>query len=253
MAFTGQVALVTGGGSGMGQRACERLASQGAKVAAIDVNEEGLERTAAGSPGVETFAVDVTDHERVAEVVRDIEQRLGPIDRVMAAAAIMPTALVLDMPTETFHRVMRIDYEGVVNTVKATLPGMVERRRGDMVVFGSLMALLPTMHLAAYCAAKAAVAMFTEIAYHENRDSGVRFACVCPPMVTTPLIEQATSQPKTLGEAKPMSPDEVLDAIEAALEKGAFWVTPGQAKGAVVARRLIPNLIWKNMHKIEGI
>lgn len=253
MTRTVGVALVTGGGSGMGQRACERLAAAGAKVAALDVNEEGLDRTVSGSPGVEPFVVDVTDHRAVEKAVAEVEERLGPIDRVMAAAAIMPSGLVLDMPTEMFHRVMRIDYEGVVNTVKATLPGMVERGRGDMVVFASLMGHLPTMHLAAYCAAKAAVVAFTEITYHENRASGVRFACVCPPMVTTPLIGQATSNPKVLGEAVPLTPDEVLDDIERCLDKGRFTVAPGQAGGAIVARRMIPKLIWKNMHKIEGV
>lgn len=253
MAFTGQVALVTGGGSGMGQRACERLAGRGAKVAAVDVDADGLARTATGTSGVETYPVDVTDAAALAEVVADVETRLGPIDRVVAAAAIMPTGLALDVSTETFHRVMRVDYEGVVNTVLATLPQMVARGRGDVVVFSSLMGLLPTMHFSAYCAAKAAVATFTEIVHHENRASGVRFVCVCPPMVQTPLLEQVTSDPKVMGEGEPMTADEVLDAIEDALERGRFWVTPGQARYAVVARRLVPRLIWRNMHRIEGV
>jgi NAD(P)-dependent dehydrogenase (short-subunit alcohol dehydrogenase family) len=254
VAFHGRVALVTGGGSGMGQRACERMAARGHSVAAVDIDEAGLERTAASNPNIRTYVCDVTDTEGVEKVVAEVEADLGPVDRTMAAAAIMPSGLVTDMDAATFKRVMDIDYGGVVNVVKATLPGMLERRSGDQIVFASLMGHLPTMHLAAYCAAKFAVRAFTEITYHENRASGVRFACVCPPMVKTPLLNQITTDMKAMDAGDdPLTPDQVLDAIEADLDKGRFWVMPGQAKGATIAQRMIPNLIWKNMHKIEGI
>ncbi|WP_052666554.1 SDR family NAD(P)-dependent oxidoreductase [Nitriliruptor alkaliphilus] len=254
MAFHGRVALVTGGGSGMGQRACERLAARGHDVAAIDVDEAGLERTAASDPRIRTYVCDVTDTEGVEKVVAEVESDLGPVDRTIAAAAIMPSGLIADMDAATIRRVMDIDYGGVVNVVKATLPGMLERRTGDQIIFSSLMGHMPTMHLGAYCAAKFAVRAFTEILYHENRASGVRFACVCPPMVETPLLSQVTTDMKAMDAgAEPLTPDQVLDAIEADLDKGRFWVMPGQAKGASVAARLIPKLIWKNMHKIEGI
>lgn len=254
MAFHGRVALVTGGGSGMGQRACERLAARGHDVAAIDVDEAGLERTAASSDRIRTYVCDVTDIEGVEKVVAEVEADLGPVDRTMAAAAIMPSGLIADMDAAAIKRVMDIDYGGVVNVVKATLPGMLERRHGDQIIFASLMGHLPTMHLGAYCAAKFAVRAFAEILYHENRASGVRFACVCPPMVKTPLLKQVTTDMKAMDAGDdPLTPDQVLDAIETDLDKGRFWVMPGQAKGATIAARLIPNLIWKNMHKIEGI
>jgi len=253
MGFKGRVALVTGAGSGMGQRACERLAAQGATIAALDVNAEGLERTAASSDSIHTFTCDVTDWDAVSNVVDKVEADLGPIDRMMAAAAIMPSGLAMDMDVADYKRVMDIDYLGVVHAVKATLPRMLDRRSGQQVVFSSLMGFLPTMHLAAYCAAKFAVRAFFEVTYHENRGRGVQFALVAPPAVQTPLLDQATSNPKTLGEAKILAPDEVLDAIEAGLDKDKFVIGPGQAKGALIAQRLIPDLIWKNMHKIEGI
>jgi NAD(P)-dependent dehydrogenase (short-subunit alcohol dehydrogenase family) len=254
VAFHGRVALVTGGGSGMGQRACERLAARGHDVAALDVDEEGLQKTAAANPRIRPFVCDVTDTERVEKVVAEVEAELGPIDRTMAAAAIMPSGLIADMDTAAILKVMEIDYGGVVNVVKATLPGMLERRSGDQVIFASLMGHLPTMHLGAYCAAKFAVRAFAEILYHENRASGIRFACVSPPMVSTPLLSQVTTNMKSMDAgADPLTPDQVLDAVESHLEKGRFWVMPGQAKGAAVAARLVPNQIWKNMHKIEGI
>lgn len=253
MAFRGNVALVTGGGSGMGQRACERLAAGGATVVALDVDEEGLAKTSVTNERIHTFVCDVTDLDRLREIVEQVETDLGLIDRTLAAAAIMPTSLLAEHDIEQIHRVMDIDYKGVVNTVLTTLPGMLERRRGDMIVFASLMGYMPVMYLGAYCAAKAAVKQFTEILYHENRDRGVRFALVAPPMVNTPLLDQVTTGLKSLERAKPLSPDEVLDAIEEHLEKGRFEVLPGQARVGSLSYRLIPKLVWKNMHDIEGI
>lgn len=255
MAFRGKVALVTGGGSGMGQRACERLARGGAQVAALDVNTEGLEVTASKSDRISTFACDVTDWDAVQKVVAEVEEKLGPIDRTISAAAIMPTGLLTEMDVELIKKLVEIDYFGVVHTVKATLPGMLERRRGDQVIFSSLMGFLPTMYLGAYCAAKAAVATFAEVLAHENQDSGVRFTLVAPPNVSTPLLDQVTSPMKTLNDKRtpdPLTSDEVLDAIEDSLEKGEFLCAPGAASASIKARRFIPGLIWKNMHKIEG-
>lgn len=252
MGFNGKVALVTGGGSGMGQRACERMAHQGIKVAALDVSEEGLAKTAAVSNNIRTYRCDVTNLEEVQDIVKQVEADLGPIDRTMAAAAIMPTSLLAEQDIAQIHLIMDIDYKGVVNTVLSTLPGMMERRHGDMIVFASLMGYMPTMYMGAYCAAKAAVRSFTEVLAHENQSSGIRFALVAPPLVKTPLLDQVTSPMKSLDQAKPLSPDNILDAIEEHLDKGKLEVLPGQAKMGAIAYRLIPGAIWKNMHKIEG-
>lgn len=253
MPFDGRVALVTGGGSGMGQRACQRMAHQGVRVAALDVNDEGLAKTGVTSDLITTYHCDVTDLDAVTDVIGKVEADLGPIDRVMAAAAIMPTSLLADQDIAQIHKVMDIDYHGVVNTVMPVLPGMLERGRGDVVVFASLMGYMPSPYLGAYCAAKAAVKVFTEILYHENRDSGLRFALVAPPMVQTPLLDQVTTGLKSLEQAKPMTADQVLDAIEEHLDAGKFEILPGQAKAGAIAYRMIPKQIWKNLHKIEGL
>lgn len=255
MAFRGKVALITGAGSGMGQLAAIRLAQRGAQVAALDVNEEGLAATAAQAEGIHTWVCDVRDADRVQKVVEEVTDRLGPIDRTVAAAAIMPNGLLAEMDVDTIRRVTEIDYLGVVHTVKATLPGMLERGRGDQIIFSSLMGFMPTMYLGAYCAAKAAVATFAEVLYHENRNRGVRFVLVAPPTVQTPLLDQVTSPLKVLHDRRapaPLAPGEVLDAIERSLEAGEFLCAPGQAKMAIRMRRFIPGLVWRNIHQIEG-
>lgn len=253
MSFAGQVVFITGGGSGMGRLAAQRMADAGAKVAAVDINEAGLAETAEGREGIHTWRLDVTDNQAVLGTVKEVEDRLGPIDRVYNAAAIMPTGLLMEQDTETILRIMEIDYNGVVHVAKAVLPGMLERGRGDLINFASIAGWGPTLHFGAYNAAKFAVVAFSEVLHHENRDKGVRIIAVCPPPVATPLLEQATSKPKVLEVGKPIPPGLVLDAIERDLAKGKPFCFPnGQTKLAQVMRRLFPGLVWWGVHRIEG-
>jgi short-subunit dehydrogenase len=113
---------------------------------------------------------------------------------------------------------------------------------------------LPTVLVGAYNASKFAVLAFTEVLYHEHINSNIRFACVCPPPVATPLLKQGhdTVWPKTLDQAPPIEPQEVWNAIEAALDKNQFMVFPGKGTKMVWRlRRWLPGMIWKNIHKIE--
>ena len=253
MSFASQVVFVTGGGSGMGRLAARRMADAGAKVAAVDVNEAGLAETAEGREGVHTWRLDVTDNQAVLATVKDVEDRLGPIDRVYNATAIMPTGLLMEQDTETITRIMDVDYNGVVHVAKAILPGMLERGRGDLINFASIAGWGPSLHFGAYNAAKFAVVAFSEVLYHENRGRGVRIIAVCPPPVATPLLDQATSKPRMLEIGKPIPPGRVLDAIERDLAKGKPFCFPtAQTKLAQVMRRFAPGLVWWMVHRVEG-
>jgi NAD(P)-dependent dehydrogenase (short-subunit alcohol dehydrogenase family) len=254
MAFHGEVVFVTGAASGMGRLAARNMARAGAKVAALDVNEEGLRATAEGLDNVRCYALDVTDTRAVERRVQEVEAEFGPIDRVYNAAAIMPTELLLDQDLATIHRVMDINYGGVSTVCQTVMPGMLERGRGDMIIFASIAGWLPTMHFGAYNASKFAVVAYTEVLYHETRGKGVRVVCVCPPPVDTPLLEQAKSKPKVLEQMPPIDPQNVLDAIEEGLEKGRLFVFPGRGtKLAWRMRRWMPGLMWWNVHRTEGM
>jgi NAD(P)-dependent dehydrogenase (short-subunit alcohol dehydrogenase family) len=240
----------------MGRLAARRLADAGARVAGLDVNEAGLRETAEGRPGVRCYPVDVTDAAALEKVVAQVEAELGPPDRVMNAAAIMPLGRLLEQDLRVIHRVMDINYAGLVTVTKLTLPGMLERGQGDFVNFASMAGWMPTLFMGAYDASKFAVVAFSEVLYHENRGRGVRFACVCPPPVATPLLDQgrATHWPRLLDQMPPIAPEAVLDAVEDALEAGRFWVFPG--RGTALGwrmRRFLPDLLWRRVHQVEGL
>jgi NAD(P)-dependent dehydrogenase (short-subunit alcohol dehydrogenase family) len=248
------VALVTGAASGMGRLAAERMAADGRPVAAIDLDGAGLQSLAESSPRIRPIALDVTSTSDLETAAKQVESELGPVERVYAAAGIQPTGHLLNMQPEQIQRVMEVNYGGIVNTALALLPRMLERGRGELVLFGSIASWVPNMHFGAYAASKFAVAAFAEVLYHENRGSGVRICCVCPPPVDTPLHRQATSKPKMLDFGPPrMAPAVVLDAIDKGLARGKLFVFPGwqNAVGWRI-RRFAPWLLWRIDHRVEG-
>lgn len=260
MAFHGRVAVVTGGGSGMGRIFARRMADGGAQVAIVDVNETGLHETKDGRPNIHPYVCDVTDRARVEEVIATVEREHGAIDRVVHAAAIMPASPLLSDDPERVKRLMRINYDGTVHLTYATVPKMVERGSGDFIVFGSVAAYALTPNLGAYCATKGAVNAFVEVLIMENQGSGVRIHLTCPPMVNTPLIKQAldTAPPKSLQKGLDRNiaakPEEIVELIERAVEKGQSISFPGpMAKGLYGMRRLSPNLLWKIILREERV
>lgn len=252
MSSGNEVALITGGASGMGQLMALRLARAGRRVAIVDLNQKALDATATQANGIHAFACDVTDAAQLQSLVDRVEQELGPIGRLATAAGIMPAQSVSAMPVERFAQVMRVNYEGMVNTVKAVLPHMQARGRGDIILFGSLAGVVFSQNFAAYGASKAAVNAFGEVLAEELRGSGLRVLTVRPGAVDTPLIQQATGEgglkglQKQASSGRMASPEQILDAIEAGLQKGLSVVYPNaEAKIGQLLRRLSPSLTWK--------
>jgi short-subunit dehydrogenase len=176
------------------------------------------------------------------------------------AAGIMPASKVLDDDPVRVKRLMAVNYEGTVNMVFATLKKMVERGHGDFIVFSSVAAQALAPNLGAYCATKAAVSALMEVLIRENDGSGVRIHLTCPPMVKTPLLQQAfdTGPPKSLQKGLDRNlvadPADIVELIERELERGAAISYPtAMAKGLYNMRRLAPNLLWKIILREERV
>jgi NAD(P)-dependent dehydrogenase (short-subunit alcohol dehydrogenase family) len=258
MAFHGNVAVVTGGASGMGRIAALRLAHQGARVAIVDLNDRALQETAAESDNITPFKCDVSDLEQVQQLIQDVESTVGPIDRLTHCAAIMPGQSLKDMPAENITRMMSINYGGTVNLVKTVMPLMEQRGSGDIIMFGSMAGDVLTHNLGGYCATKSATNTFAEVLVRENLNSPIRFLLVCPPMVNTPLVKQAMdngpgSLHMALDSGRMATPESIIDATETALEKGRWVVRPGEAAFMVLWRRLFPGLLWMVMAKANKV
>lgn len=245
------VALVTGAASGMGQLAARRLGAAGSSVAAVDVDDVGLDATVSRAPTMRPWVCDVTDPAAVERVVKEVEAAFGPVDRVVHAAGVCLPGLLAEQGIDEIARTIDVNYLGTVRVVKAVLPGMLERRRGDVVMFASLSGWLPSPHLGAYSASKHAVVAFGEVLAYENRGSGVRVACVCPPVVETPMLDGIRARDAfALGGQDGIEPAVVLDAIERALDAGELFVLPGKGTKTVWrTRRFAPRLVWRQIER----
>jgi NAD(P)-dependent dehydrogenase (short-subunit alcohol dehydrogenase family) len=248
---TPAVALVTGAASGMGQLAARRLAAAGASVAAVDVDGDRLAATVERAPTMRAWECDVTDSGAVERLVKEVESALGPIDRLVHAAGICLPGLLAEQPLEEVDRTIAVNYLGTANAVLSVLPGMLDRRHGEVVAFASLAGWLPSPRLGAYSASKHAVVAFLEVLAYENRGSGVRFACVCPPVVDTPMVAGIRARDEAaLGGQRGIDAGVVLDAVERSLDADELFVLPGRGTKSVWrARRFAPGLIWRQIER----
>ena len=181
--FSGRVALVTGGASGIGAATAGRLMAEGARVASLDLG---------GVPpdGALALGGDVSDSAQVARAVQRTNEELGPIDVLVCSAGIpgasIPTVEVTD---EEWRRVMAVDADGVFFCNRAVLPGMIERGYGRIVNVASIAGKEGNPMAAAYSSAKAAVIAMTKAIGKDVARTGVLVNCVAPAVIETSILE----------------------------------------------------------------
>jgi short-subunit dehydrogenase len=250
--MSARVAVVTGGASGLGRIFALRMAAQGIRVGVVDRDPEALTTVASESSNVHPVRCDVSRSEELGAALTEIESTLGTIDRLVTCAAIMPTSKLANQETRGIQGVMAVNYGGTVNAVQSVLPAMARRRAGELILFGSTGGSVLVPDCGAYCASKAATNVYAEMLIEEMRGSGVRVMLVCPPLVDTPLLEQAvaTSNPKIISHSiaknRFADPEFIIDEVEKALAKRTEILIPGtEAKAVMWLRRMSPALLWK--------
>jgi NAD(P)-dependent dehydrogenase (short-subunit alcohol dehydrogenase family) len=197
----GQVALVTGGGRGIGLAIGEALGSAGARVA-LAARSEGELAEAVGVVGARGgvargWALDVTDLEAVVRVAGEVEAAFGPVTLLVnnAGTAQEPGPL-WEADPDGWWRDLEVHVRGAFNCCRAVLPGMVARRRGRVVNIGSMVGARDEPYVSAYACAKAAYFRLTGTLAAETAGHGVTVLCVSPGLVRTRMVEESL-----LGEA----------------------------------------------------
>jgi 2-hydroxycyclohexanecarboxyl-CoA dehydrogenase len=237
MSFEGQVAVVTGGGSGIGRAAVLLLASQGAAVAVADIDRAAAARVAAEvtAAGGRTVAVevDVTDAAQVRAMAAEAERTLGPIDVLVSNAGWDEVAPFVETEEGFWDRVIAINFRGHLATTRAVLPGMIERGRGRIVTVASDAGRVGSSGEAVYSGAKGAVIAFSKALAREVARKGIAVNCVAPGLTDTPLLTRLTEGHENLMGAIvksiPMGrlgrPEEVARAIAFLASGEAEYIT----------------------------
>ncbi|MFN8624418.1 MAG: SDR family NAD(P)-dependent oxidoreductase [Candidatus Binatia bacterium] len=190
--FSEQVAIVTGGGSGIGRATCLRLCSEGARVAVIDVNLAAAEETVAevrraGGSGM-ALHCDISDPASVASAVAAVERELGAPSVLCNVAGIQEYGHAEELSFATWSRIIGVNLTGTFLMSQATLPHLV-RTHGSVVNVSSLAGIMGLPYDAAYCASKGGVVMLTKALAKEFSNRGVRVNAVAPGGVETPMGE----------------------------------------------------------------
>jgi NADP-dependent 3-hydroxy acid dehydrogenase YdfG len=215
----GQVAIVTGAGSGIGRATALRLADEGALVVAAGRRRTPLdalvaEITRAGGRA-DARTVDVGDPEQAAALVRATIERHGRVDILINnAGSSSRVRNVRWVSREEWERVFAVNMTGVYALIQAVLPDMITRGGGTIVTVSSVAAIRPgLLGGAPYGAAKAAVRNLMGHVHTVLRDKGIRATTVLPAEVDTPILDNRPLVPDTRARATMMQPEDVAAAI----------------------------------------
>jgi NAD(P)-dependent dehydrogenase (short-subunit alcohol dehydrogenase family) len=207
------VALVTGGGRGIGASIARELAGAGMRVAVTGRTAEQV-AAVAGEIGGLALVGDVSREEDVVRSAAETEQALGPIDLLVANAGIgSPDGETWEMPAAEWWRVFEVNVLGVHLSCRAVIPGMLERARGRIVITGSGAAYLPGSRRTAYPASKAAVCRYGETLAGEL-EGRIPVFFFSPGLVRTELTGAS------LGDDAPWTPPELAPRLVRVLASG---------------------------------
>jgi NAD(P)-dependent dehydrogenase (short-subunit alcohol dehydrogenase family) len=249
----GKVAVVTGGGRGIGKALALALASEGCRVAIGDVDAASAEAAAAELGGDTVgLALDVTDRPGFTAFLDEVERRLGPIDVLVNNAGIMPVGPLDEEDDATAIRVLEINLHGVIHGTKEAMRRMKPRGTGHIVNIASMAGKGGAPYLATYCASKHGVVGLSEAVRAELRGTGVESSVVLPYFVRTELIAGIDETPTVPHSA----PEEVADAVIDALQYNRFevWI-PRRLRPTWALSNLLPRRVREALAramKIDG-
>ena len=264
MKLEGKVVVVTGAGSGMGRELTLQMVQRGARVAAVDLDEESLEQTKSiATKNVESFVINVTDQEAIKALPEKVIASFGQVDGLVNNAGIIqPFIKISELTREQAEKVMDVNFWGVFDLTKAFLPELTKRPEAQIMNISSMGAYAPVPGQSVYGASKAAVKLFTEGLRSELMDTNVGVTVVFPGSVATNIAENSglevpAGSDEQSQQFKPMPATDAAKQMLDAFESGKPRITVGKdATFMDRYSRLSPigaaNLIYKQMKSLLG-
>ena len=237
--FQGRVAVVTGGGSGIGAAMAAAFAARGAHLVLADIDRVALERSAASLRGagaeVLTVPTDVGEPAQVQALADAAVARFGAVHVVCNNAGIAVFGHLVDATHADWEYTLRVNLWGVVHGVQAFVPRLVAQGQGGHIVNTASMAGLVGMEwLGVYCASKFAVVGLTESLHRELKPHGIGVSVLCPMIVQTDINRNSVrNRPAALrNPGDPIDPPDADPEVEGAMQGGVIGVDE-------VARRVV--------------
>jgi NAD(P)-dependent dehydrogenase (short-subunit alcohol dehydrogenase family) len=220
----GAGAVVTGGGGGIGRAMARRLAADGARVVVNDLDAAAAEAVAAEIGGL-AVPGDAGTEQGVAELVQAAAGFLGEID-IYCSNAGTGGGTGAETPDDVWQRVWEVNTMAHVRAARALLPGWLARGSGTFVVTASAAGLLTMLGAAPYSVTKHAAVGFAEWLAATYQHRGLAVHCVCPQGVRTQMLANSGQAGEVVLAGAAIEPEQVADALAAALADGHFFVLP---------------------------
>ena len=235
MNVEGRTAIVTGAAGGIGRAIALRLGAEGAKVAAVDLDGEGAQATAAQlGGGALGIGADVADEAALAALIAQTEAALGPVDLFFANAGV-GAGLGLDSSEAEWHLSLEVNVMAHVRAARLLVPGWVERGEGYFVSTASAAGLLTQIGSVPYSVTKHAAVAFAEWLSITYGDDGVRVSCLCPMGVNTNMLNagiDADDDAQQMGArvvthaGDVLEPEDVANVVLEAVGDERFLILP---------------------------
>ena len=230
--FSGAVAVITGGASGIGLATARALHEEGAHIVLADINENGLqeardqirERNPSSSARVITVVTDVTDETQTTALMSQAAMLNDRIDLVVTSAGIGRGGSIDEFTATDMHSMMDINFMGIFHCVRAALPTMRQQQGGHFVFLSSVAGKLGAPLLSGYCATKWAVRGFSHALRTELYGTGIDITTVYPAWVDTPMVRQEGIQ-DLAGVQVLLTAEQVANEIVRAVREGQHDLT----------------------------